>query len=341
MNREETKALKVLANQKIYKIMEALGVDVTERYKYICSACPIHGGDRSDAFSWHLDLGIYQCFTRGCHNTFGKDVYGLVCGVLDIPFVKSVNWVKEVCEQDGKIDLAALVNEQNDKHVHRTKEREVTIYPEECLHKLQYHTYLETRGYPRDIVEEYQIGMSDSKHKRMSNRIIVPIRDIDGRIVGFTGRTLYEDWKDRKIGKWEHSLGFPKDINLFNIHKAAKYIAKCGDAIICEGPLDVLRLEQAGIHNGVAIFGRALCNGQIGLLMKAGAKRVIIALDADIAGQSGAAKAQELAKSFFEVEMVQLEKGDIGILPVEKVRELFSGENQKENSRNLSNTLSC
>ena len=327
MNREETKALKILANHKIYKIMEALSVDFTERYKYICAPCPIHGGDRQDAFSWHLDLGIYQCFTRGCHNTHGKDVFGLVCGVLEIPFIKSVNWVREVCEQDGKIDLAALVLEQNSQsHTHKIRQREIIVYPEECLSKLSYHTYLEGRGYPRDIVEKYQIGISDSKYKRMSNRVIVPIRDIDWRLIGFTGRTLYEDWKERKIGKWEHSQGFVKESNLFNIHSAAKYISESKEAIICEGPLDVLRLEQAGIHNGVAIFGRTLYNGQIGLLIRAGARRVIIALDADVAGQTGAVKAQELAKSFFDVEMVQLEKGDIGILPVEKVKELFSGE---------------
>jgi DNA primase len=328
MNKEETKALKYLANQRIHKIIEALGIEYTERYKYIFAPCPIHKGDRSDGWSFHLDLGVYQCFTRACHEEHGKDVFGLVCGVLDIPFVKAVQWVKEVMEQDGKLDLSEVAHQQSNKaFVNRVKQRQAIIYPEECLQRLRYHEYLEGRGYPRNIVEEYQIGIADSpKYKRMFNRVIVPVRDIDGNIVGFTGRTLYEDWKDRKIGKWEHSQGFPKEQHLFNIHKAAKYISETGDAIICEGPLDVLRLEQADIHNGVAIFGRTLHNGQIGLLMKAGARRLIIALDADNAGQTGAAKAMELAKSFFEVEKISLEQGDIGNLSVEKVKELFSGE---------------
>lgn len=330
ISKEEVKALKYLANQRVHRIIEALGIQCTERYKYIFAPCPIHKGDRSDGWSFHLDLGVWQCFSRGCHDKFGKDIFGLVRGIMDLTFSGAIAWVKSVLERDGKISLDEVSQQQNNKaFISRAKQKEVVVYPEEILTRLKYHTYLESRGYPRKLVEAYQIGISDAKHKRMSNRIIIPVRDIDGRLVGFTGRTLYDDWKQRKIGKWEHNRGFQKDRNLFNIHSAAKYIAESGEAIICEGPLDVLRLEQAGIHNGVAIFGRKLHNGQIGLLMRAGATRLVIALDDDHAGITGMEKSKKLAEAFFDVRTVNVGGGrDIGDLSVEEIREIFGAEKE-------------
>ena len=324
VNRKEVEVLKEYANQKITKVLDALGIDYHEQYKYITAPCPIHGGSRQDAFSWHLDYNVFQCFSRGCHEKFGKDIFGLVRGVLECSFPDAIEFVRELFS-DAKLDSGELIQHKDNKQF-LAREQKILIktFPEDILARLAYHSYLETRGYPKSLIEKYQVGIPSTNYKRMSNRIIFPVRDIESRIVGFTGRTLLDNWKELSIGKWEHSNGFDKRHNLFNINKAKESIRKTGIAIICEGPLDVLRLEQAGIHNGVAIFGRKLYNGQISLLIQAGANRLLVALDADAAGRSGAESAFMTAKSFFTIEVIDLGDGDVGDLTVEQTRTIFT-----------------
>jgi DNA primase len=326
ISKAEIKGLKHLANNNIVRVFQALGIAVQERYQYIVGPCPIHEGDRTDAFSWHLELGIYQCFTKGCHDTYGKDVFGLVRGVLKCTFLESVNFINKLFN-DGNVDLSLLAAIDSTKQFVEAS-LAVTApektFPEEVLNRLKYHNYLETRGYPRDIVERYQIGIPSDNFGLMSHRVIFPIRNIEGKLVGFSGRTLYPDWKERGIGKWHHSKGFRKEANLFNIDKAKRYIEETGSVIITEGPLDVLRFEHAGIHNSVAIFGRKLHNKQITLLMTAGAARLIVALDSDIAGQTGAEDAFNNASAFFTVNKVKLPTKDVGEMSVEDVRKVFA-----------------
>lgn len=329
-NKGELIALKEIANQKIERIFDVLNIDYEEKYKYITAPCPIHGGDRRDGFSWHLDYGTFQCFTRGCHSKYGKDIYGLVRGVLDCTFPDAVKFVKDAVGPDVNGDMAQATEIKDNKNfLYRESLLEVKIYPESMLERLKYNSYLESRGYDRELVEAYQAGVPSMNYGQMSNRIIFPVRDIKGSIVGFTGRTLYEDWKERGIGKWEHSAGFDKSRNLFNIDSASHFIGQLGVAIICEGPLDVLRLEQAGIKNGVGIFGRKLHDGQLALLMQAGANKLVIALDADDAGRSGASTSMLAAQSFFSMQVVDLGDGDIGDLTPEEARRIFDEANKR------------
>lgn len=325
MNRDKLNALKLVANENIFKIVDALGIDYYENYKYIYATCPVHNGDRPNGWSWHLDLGIWGCWTRGCHQEFGKDIFGLVRGVLDCKFPKAVEFVKKIIG-DKKVDISEVLQLRDNKQfIHRAKRKAERTYPETCLNSLIYHGYLESRGYPRDLVERYHIGISGSQYKQMSNRIIIPVRNIDGELVGFTGRTLFDDWKERGIGKWRHSDGFSSRDNLFNIDKAAQHIRESGDVILCEGPLDVLRLEQAGVHNSVAIFGRKLHPGQITILIKVGGvDRLVLAFDSDVAGKSGAEDAFKSARDFFDIKSIELETGDVGDLSVNEVQEIFA-----------------
>jgi len=323
MNRKKIETLRSIASEKILKILDALRIDYRERYQYVTAACPIHNGDREDAWSWHLDKEVWQCFSRGCHDIFSKDVFGLVMGVLDCSFPHACKFVEKVIEGAG-VNVDEATHMQVNRQFVRRAKKETIIFGEEVLEKLLYHAYLEGRGYPKELIESYQIGVTSDSYKQMSNRLIIPIRNIDCQIVGFTGRTLFPNWKDKKIPKWVHSKGFIGGENLFNIDRAAKYIEKSREAILVEGPLDVLRLEHAGIHNGVAIFGRRLHNGQIALLAKCGAQHLKVALDADTAGRSGAETAFNTAKSFFKVSIVNLQDGDVGDLTVKKAKEIFA-----------------
>lgn len=322
LSRKELDAIKEIANKNIAVILDSLQVTYTERYSYLCGPCPIHKGRNPGAFSWHVDMGLYQCFSRGCHTKHGKDIFGLVSGITGCSFMDAVEYVKKTCQIE-KVDVDTISQRVQDKKfvdAINKKNRPFKTFPEESLKKLRYHIYLETRGYPKELIESYQIGISGDEYKKMSNRIIIPVRNINGQIVGFTGRTLYEDWKERNIGKWENNSGFDKENNLFNIDRAAPFIRETGVAILTEGPLDVLRLEQAGIHNSVAIFGRKLHNGQIGLLLSCCASTLVLALDNDVAGQTGIEDAIRTAKNFFAIKRMNVGEKDVGEMSIEQIR---------------------
>ena len=323
MNRKKIETLRSVASEKIFRILDSLRVDYRERYQYVTAACPIHNGDREDAWSWHLDKEVWQCFSRGCHDRFNKDVFGLVMGVLDCSFPDACKFVESVVESAG-VDIDEATHLHTNKQFVKRAKKETIVYAESALDKLLYHSYLEGRGYPRGLIESYHIGVTSEGYKQMSNRLIIPVRNLYSQIVGFTGRTLFPNWKDKKIPKWVHSKGFVGGENLFNIDRAVTHIKETQQSILVEGPLDVLRLEHAGIHNSVAIFGRRLHNGQIALLAKCGAQNLIVALDADTAGRSGAESAFNTAKAFFNVSIVDLKDGDVGDLTIERAREIFA-----------------
>ena len=325
MNRDEVEGLRKIAGEKILVVLDALQIDYSEKYQYVTASCPIHGGDRGDAWSWHIDKEVWQCFSRGCHDKFNKDVFGLVMGVLECGFPEAIKFVAELV-LDKNTNLQELAQLQSSRQfVRKEKEDgEVEIFPEECLNKLIYNTYLEGRGYTKELVERYQIGVTGDRYKAMSNRMIIPIRNVDGNLVGFTGRTIDPNWQQLKIPKWIHSKGFNSACNLFNIANAAPHIKKRGFVILVEGPLDVLRLEQFGIHNSVAIFGRKLHNQQITLLAKLSVDTIYVALDADNAGRTGAESAFNTAKSFFKIKNIDLGSGDVGDMNEKRIMEVFS-----------------
>jgi len=330
MNRDKLNILKDLANLQIEEILDALGVRYRERYNYLVGPCPVHGGDRADAFSYLLERGIWQCFSRGCDKTHGSDIVGLVRGIRQCTFSQATGFLEGFVNLSlSPLEIQKLKDDRENKEfiqAQQRKKEEKIVYPKSCLEKLRYHGYLETRGYPRWLIERYHIGACLEPHAYMGNRIVVPVINPDGEIVGFTGRTLDEKWKEKNIPKWKHSRGSWVSRNLFNIHLAADHIKRTGYAILCEGPLDVLRLEEAGIHNGVAILGKKFYQTQMAMLISVGATSILDALDNDAAGKVGSQGVMKTAKCLFDIERVKIPEGrkDIGELNTEETRSIFN-----------------
>lgn len=314
---------KFLAGQNISKIFDALGIQYSERYSYITAACPIHKGDNDNAFSWHLEREMFQCFSKGCHEKWGVDIYSLICGTLECDRSHALDFLIKVLGNEHVVSDEILKERQSNKNFVNAAPKVQIRYADSVLANFTYHTYLESRGFPKELIQSYHIGYAGAGFSYMSHRIIVPVRDFDGNIIGFSGRTLYPDWKERKIAKWRESKGFNKSSSLFNIDRAKQYIENTGTAIIVEGPFDVLRLEQAGIHNGVGILGRSLHNGQISLLFRAGASKLLLALDNDNAGRSGAESAAKIARNYFTIENVNLKAKDVGDTDVSELQRIF------------------
>ncbi|TFH25799.1 toprim domain-containing protein [Candidatus Bathyarchaeota archaeon] len=329
MNRQELDVIKELANIKIEEILDALGIEYKSKYNYVVCACPIHGGNRQDAWSWHVDRGIWTCFSKGCHEQHGSDIFGLVKAMRDCSFMDAVDFIKGFVNLSMSPDELQKLRDQreNREFIQSTKRKheKTEVFSPECLNKLEHHGYLETRGYPRWLLDKYHIGACLQTNRYMSNRIVIPVLNRLREIVGFTGRTLDPDWHDKGIPKWKHSNGSWVSSNLFNIHSAAEHIEETGTAILCEGPLDVLRLEEAGIHNSVAILGKKFYTGQMNILIAVGATDLLEALDNDTAGRIGGSSILKTAKTIFGVKRVPIPNGrkDIGEMSVEEIRRVF------------------
>ena len=327
---EDIAVIKELANLKIHDILDDLGVEYNDRYHSLTAPCPVHGSNRADSWSWHIDRGIWKCFSRSCDTKHNSDIFGLVKALKSMSFGESIQYLKRFVDLSiSKADLKKIVDARQNKEFvikARKAKKSSQVFPENCLSSLEYHGYLETRGFSREIVEAYHVGVGESTGKYMSGRVVFPIRNMRGGIIGFTGRTLYEDWKQRGHPKWLHSRDYDAKNNLFNIDRAADHIRASETAIIVEGPLDVLRLEDAGVRNSVAVLGKNLYNEQMTILMNVPAFKLVLALDNDAAGKHGMAAALKTARGLFDVELLSLpeSKNDIGDLTTLEIREIFN-----------------
>lgn len=330
MDRQKLDAIKEVANIRIEDILDALGIEYNARYNSVVSTCPVHGGDRHDAWSWHVDRAFWSCFSRDCHKEFGSDIFGLIRGVKDCSFMEAVDFVKKFVDTSmTKEEIQKLRDQRQNREfiqAQKRKQQASQVFDPECLNRLEKHDYLVHRGYPEWLIDKYHIGACLQPHRYMTNRIVVPVLNVKGEIVGFTGRTLDQNWQDKNIPKWKHSLGAWTHQNLFNIYYAAPYIRKTGIAILCEGPLDVLRLEEAGVHNGVAILGKKFHTGQMNILIAEGAITLLEALDNDTAGRIGGSSVLKTARTIFDIKRVKIPEGrkDIGEMSVEEIKEAFN-----------------
>jgi DNA primase len=135
------------------------------------------------------------------------------------------------------------------------------------------------------------VGVNErGRYDFFRDRVMLPVIDRQRRVIGFGGRLLDPDAKDRKYVNSPESPLFHKKESLYGLHAALDAIRKSGGAIIVEGNFDVLALHEAGIEEVVAPMGTALTVEQIGAVGRL-AKTVTVVFDGDAAGQRAAAKA--------------------------------------------------
>ena len=138
------------------------------------------------------------------------------------------------------------------------------------------------------LIEKDQGGAYD----RFRNRIMFPIRDTRGRVIGFGGRTLGND--PAKYLNSPETVLFHKGRNLFGLYEARQAVAHPAYLLVVEGYMDVVALAQAGIPEAVATLGTATTQDHLKLLYRA-TSRVVFCFDGDRAGRSAAWRALEQA----------------------------------------------
>ncbi|MFY0546080.1 DNA primase [Brevibacillus sp. H7] len=150
---------------------------------------------------------------------------------------------------------------------------------------------LQKRGFPQDLmVEAGLLAKSDSGRifDRFRGRLMFPIHNTQGGVIGFGGRSL--DGSMPKYMNSPESPLFSKSSTLFNLHRARPFIRKRKQAILLEGYVDVVSAWQAGFQQGVATLGTALTEQQAKMLRR-NVDSVVVCYDGDVAGQEATAKA--------------------------------------------------
>jgi DNA primase len=157
-----------------------------------------------------------------------------------------------------------------------------------------YHYLLETKKFPVQLIEAAGLIVNRKSgtgyYDRFRDRLMIPICDLQGRVIGFGGRTLTDEMP-KYLNSPETEL-FEKGKTLFALDKAKTAISKQDKAIIVEGYFDAIALHSAGITNAVASLGTALSLNQIRQLLRyTESKQIILNFDADKAGTNAAERA--------------------------------------------------
>ncbi|MBX7305163.1 DNA primase [Clostridium chauvoei] len=316
--------------------------------------CPFHN-EKTPSFSVSQDKQIYKCF--GCGEA--GNVITFVMKTKNLPFVDAVKYLGErvnITIEDGnkgkspitkKKEMLYNVNveaarfffrnlmstsEAKDYFLNRgikeeTMKRFGLGFAKESWNNLL--LYLRKRGFNEEILLEAGLVSTSqktgNKYDRFRNRVIFPVFDYRGKVIGFGGRVL-DDSKPKYLNSPE-TLVFQKGTNLYGLNFAIKSNLKERYFIIVEGYMDLITLHQYGITNVVASLGTALTTNQARLL-KRYADKVIISYDADIAGQTATLRGLEILKDAgFEVRVLNIPQG--------KDPDEFVRSNGKEAFKNL------
>jgi len=302
---------------------------------------PSHPGDRTNdkAFSWSRDKHTWACWSHGCHEEFGRDAIGFIRAFTGCGMQEACNIIARALAGDEELKNLKEVSRQKSLKDLLNKarpERLETIDPA-CLQELDLdHQYMQERGFSPSVLRFNSVGYYGGRDSSsfMRGRIIFPIRDLDGEIVGFTGRTTLDDADERKkrgVSKWLHSGGLHRHYSLakksilYNCHQA-KNFTPGGTIILVEGPIDVLRLQDAGIHNVCAVLGTQLSRQQEMMIRKMGARIIIPLFDADAAGEKTIKGMQDRFKQndLLSVRTIRLPAGkDPGDLKPNEIEEIL------------------
>lgn len=346
----EKNALRNHANRNITYLMDKLAMRYMDRGDgLIQSICPCkqHGGNRDNptAFSWRPDIGKWICWSHHCEEAYGNDIFGLVSSVLGTSFKDTNKWVHErLAEKNVDVSQTVLPPENayrgTSLHTHEPLK-------EDNLRFLQMDPeYLLNRGFSKEVLRDYQAGLWQRVGTYMHDRVVFPIRDHDGFLVGYTGRTIhpesYFEAKGIQYRKWTHGRHYnqwPKvgdlliSSLLFNLNRAKCRLGQQRNIIIVEGPLDGMKLEMAGIHNWVATLGTSFCANHRTLLVKYGVTDLYVAYDNDEergptkrkAGEDGLVRLKRVVGDIFNVHRVEIPGHDCGDLSTEQLQQIFKG----------------
>lgn len=307
-------------------------VPLIQRGKNYFGICPFHD-DHNPSMSVSPEKGVYKCFV--CGNA--GNVFNFVMEYEKVSFYEAV---KIVADKIGvSIDISTSKKENTKKSplydiyniAYKFYQNNLnTVYGKEAK------KYLLNRKIDEDVIKNFNIGLSLSDSELCNalkakgfkdddivssgvasqngnniydiykNRIMFPLYDLEGNVVGFSGRIYNQKSESKYINTKETEI-FKKGELLYNYHIAKKEARKEKNIIVVEGFMDVIRLSTIGIVNVVATMGTVVTKYQLNLIQKL-APNITLMFDGDKAGEKATNAFIELANgNDSNIKVVRLE----------------------------------
>lgn len=326
-------------------ILNELGIDYNISGNRICMKCPIHNGDDDDKCmiftSGETSTNNWVCWSGNCHQKYGRDLIGFIRGVLSARQNKEVSRAFVLKQFGNLTNFNAKKSALTEMFAREPKKESAPkVHKSVVVSRLKIPSvhYL-NRGYSKAVLTKYDVGECLTVGKPMYLRAVVPVCDEQGMLLGCSGRTLQPECEkcgwfhypnlacpSNKLekywaSKWVHSTGFFKSLHLYNLHNAKPYINESGMVVLVEGPGDVWRLEEAGVHNSVAMFGSFLSEAQLELLFSLNIAKIVVMTDLDRAGSNVITQVYEKCSRMFEIIRVKPSAKDVGDMNVQQIKE--------------------
>jgi DNA primase len=295
--------------------------------KSLSGFCPFHPNSRTPAFVVFPDSGTWRCFGQ-CNE--GGDIFKYIMKREGMDFSQALKYLAEragvqLTPPSPEMDHSRAVNDR----LENTLEQAAGFFRNQLIQTTDGKValdYLYGRGLGDPILEGFGYGYAPDSwdamisffttrgvdtgtlldcglvseretggfYDRFRNRIMIPIRSVEGKMAGFGARILDPNDMPKFLNSPQTAL-FDKGRLLFGLDKARKSIRMQDQAVLVEGYLDVTALHQAGFTNVVSPMGTALSEDHLRQLKKY-TRRIILALDADAAGEKATLRGLEVAR---------------------------------------------
>ena len=315
----------------IVDLVSEAGVKLRHAGKNYTGLCPFHDNKKTPAFVVWPETGTWRCFGQ-CNE--GGDIFKFVMKRENLDFKEALN---KLAARAG-VEVPAYTKETPQQkeayeNLRKLLEDALIYYRSQLFNNKEILGYLrEKRGLTDSTIETFGLGYaplgydnllkhfspkgyseqelmdsgllsereSGGSFDRFRNRIMIPIRDENGKMAGFGARIVDPNDIPKFLNSPETPI-FTKGRLLYGLDRARKPIRTADQAVIVEGYLDVIALHQAGYENVVSPMGTALTEDQMRLL-KRFTRRIVLALDPDVAGQKAVLRGLDAARSAMDKE---------------------------------------
>jgi DNA primase len=304
--------------------------------------CPFHD-ERTPSFGIDPAKKVYYCF--GCGES--GDLFSFVQETEGVDFKGALELLAERYGVELQREQEDPRAEEQRKRRERLLEllKRTTGYYERYLWESSEakpaRDYLAGRGLEQQMLREFRVGYAPSAwdrvllasrrggfseaelyatglaqrskqngrpYDRFRSRIMFPLTDVRGRVLGFGARAMGAEQKPKYLNTSDNDV-YHKGMHLYGSDLARAHATRAGSVILSEGYTDVIALHQAGLRNAVGLMGTALTGEQVGELARM-AQTVLLALDSDTAGQEAMLRASGLAaKRKLELRVVSMPPG--------------------------------
>lgn len=266
--------------------------------------CPLpqhHSTQSRESFLVHTRKNVWACHSQSCvaarGGQAGGNVLDFVAAMERCSILEAARKVWAIGEGTGfeKNEGGAVSENWNGYAQKQNAPLGFVLRPVDCRHR-----YLYQRGIHRSTAEYFQVGFY-ARAGLLQGRIVIPLHDGQGRLVGYAGRAIHSD-----APRYKFPIGFRKSLLLFNLHRVRRGGSR--QAILVEGFFDCFHLHQAGFPQTLALMGSSVSAVQQELLRRH-FEELVVMLDGDETGRSASPRIVRQLGSVMALRLAEVPAG--------------------------------